>query len=223
MATQTQQVSHARSHGVKRPHDDDLDNAQRLAKRFHLLNIGAIVHTCTAEPRLTYFVDNQQNGKLWVPPQAEHAAQTPKLVQSGSAYMELDDTKDRIYIHDLDAELANVSDTDDEERVIFLPDIEKRLNQIPRRALVEGRSEEPSGQEVILYNVPHSLTLPAEQDNVRKAIIEARARARNQQRKGDVVAGAAMAHNSNLTENSPGLHQSDKQTQVEDVDAMDIG
>ena len=40
MSTRTAQMTHAHPQGVKRPHSDDLDNAQRLTKRFHLLKLG---------------------------------------------------------------------------------------------------------------------------------------------------------------------------------------
>ena len=31
-------------HGEKRPHEDDVDNTQRLTKRFHLLDLGIEHH-----------------------------------------------------------------------------------------------------------------------------------------------------------------------------------
>lgn len=138
--------------------------------------------------------------------------------------MHVDETKDRVYIHDLDAELAGVSDTDDEERIVFLPDIERRLNKVPRQVLTEEKSEEANGQEIVLYSVPHSLSLPEEQDSVRKAIIEARVRAREQQQKGDVgPSQQALQHNRVLAADQP-LTASQQYTVPDmDSDAMDIG
>ena len=89
--------------------------------------------------------------------------------------MSVEDSRDKIYIHNLDDELADFSS--DEEKLIFLPDIEKRLTKIPKALLA---TEEPvrAGNEMVLYSVPSSITVPKEQDNVRKAIIESRERAR---------------------------------------------
>ena len=89
--------------------------------------------------------------------------------------MHLDDRPDRVYIHDLDAELA--SDTEsDSERLIFLPDIEKRFSRLPDQVLHSSSGD--SNQEMVLYSVPKSLSIDEPHDSVRKAIIEARARAR---------------------------------------------
>ncbi|KAL9060468.1 MAG: hypothetical protein Q9162_000641 [Coniocarpon cinnabarinum] len=192
MATQTEAVSHAPPHGAKRPHDDTLDGAQRLTKRFHLLNI-----------------ENEQNGKLWIQPHTQPSQQSPSHVPSrdhsarkvkparkADDSMHLDDTKDTIYIHDLEAELASASsDTEDEERVIFLPDIEKRLSGVPHSVLTgERKDSSEEDQQMVLYSVPHSISVPREEDNVRKAILEARARARRQQIKGDVEPGLLDMH-----------------------------
>jgi hypothetical protein len=89
--------------------------------------------------------------------------------------MRLDDTKHKVYIYDLDAELSD-SESDD-GRLVFLPDIEKHLleTRIPPSILANSEGElAGQNQQLILYNIPSSLT-------VRKAIIETRARARAKQ------------------------------------------
>ena len=93
--------------------------------------------------------------------------------------MQLDDTKHKVYIYDLDAELSD-SETSDDGRLVFLPDIQKHLRQsrIPPMILANSDGELAGNKQMVLYNVPTSLTIPEEQDNVRKAIIETRARAR---------------------------------------------
>jgi hypothetical protein len=88
--------------------------------------------------------------------------------------MQLDDRPDRVYIHDLDAELASDSESDS-EKLIFLPDIEKRFSRIPQQVLTGGGE---GNQELVLYSVPKSISVDEGHDSVRKAIIEARARAR---------------------------------------------
>jgi len=98
--------------------------------------------------------------------------------------MLLEDTKDKIYIHDLDSELAELES--DEENPVFIPDIEKHLNRIPKQVLVSQEPRSLANNQLVLYGVPTSLTVPEEHDNVRKAIIEARERARDRQAIGDV-------------------------------------
>ena len=92
--------------------------------------------------------------------------------------MHVDDSRDRIFIHNLDDEIAD--DEPSEERLIFLPDIEKRFTNIPK-SLLEAHGPPLSGNELVLYSVPESLTVPKEQDIVRKAIIESRQRALDKQ------------------------------------------
>jgi hypothetical protein len=97
--------------------------------------------------------------------------------------MRLDDTKHKVYIYDLDAELSD-SESSDDGRLIFLPDIEKHLREtrIPPSILANSEGElAGQSQQLILYNIPSSLTVPEEKDSVRKAIIETRARARAKQ------------------------------------------
>ncbi|KEQ76923.1 hypothetical protein M436DRAFT_60722 [Aureobasidium namibiae CBS 147.97] len=132
--------------GLKRTADDSFDDDHRFAKRFNLLNL--------ARPQL-------QTAVTASPPTEEH--------------MQLDDTKHRVYIHNLDDELADIES--DEEKLVFLPDIEKKLNAIPRHILVGEKKD--SHQELVLYTLPPSLSVPLEQDNVRKAILEARERAKD--------------------------------------------
>ena len=138
--------------------------------------------------------------------------------------MNIDDTTDRVFIQDLDAELANVSDTDEEDRVIFLPDIERRLNKVPRQALARERDEEASRQQVVLYSIPHSLSVSKEQDSVRKAILEARARVREQQRKTDMDSiQQDIPDRHIMTSGQSVVNGVQYQTSNVDPDAMDIG
>jgi hypothetical protein len=94
--------------------------------------------------------------------------------------MHVEDSKHRVYIRDLDEELAGTEP--DEERLVFLPDIEKKLANLPKSVFVSEPA--PQGNEVVLYRVPESLSVPPEQDNVRKAIIESRARAQEKKLNG---------------------------------------
>ena len=91
--------------------------------------------------------------------------------------MQVDDTKDRVYIYDLDKELADAES--DEERPIFIPDIEKHMLKIPHHVLMGQDAQKlAANQQLVLYKEPAALSLPENQDSVRKAVVEARARAR---------------------------------------------
>ena len=142
----------------KRKAEDDLQNEQRLSKRFNLLNL-------------------DHNSRLYIP--VEHAQRKrPSHTNGDSDSMQLDDTKDKVYIHNLDDELSDIES--EEDKLVFLPDIEKKLAGIPKSVLL-GESHPATGNEVVLYSIPTSLTVPEEEDKVRKAIIESRARAREKQ------------------------------------------
>lgn len=141
--------------------------------------------------------------------------------------MQLDDSKHKVYIYDLDDELTS-SDSDPEDgKVVFLPDIERalRANRIPPvvRANSEGQlaGHSVEDMQVVLYNVPSSLTVAPEHDSVRKAIIEARARARARK---EGQAQAALPETRAIggqvaTGVSTGMQQ---ESIPEDVDAMDL-
>jgi hypothetical protein len=93
--------------------------------------------------------------------------------------MEVEDTPHRVYISDLSAELSDIES--DEENPIFLSDIEKHLSKIPQHILMGPEPKPTETNQLVLYNVPTSLTVPEAQDNVRKAIVEARQRIRDKQ------------------------------------------
>ncbi|KAB2107071.1 hypothetical protein AG0111_0g4970 [Alternaria gaisen] len=174
-------------HGTKRAAESSLENEQRLSKRFDLLNL----------------VDN--NGtRLYIPVPGSTDATLPRLSQSPTSYgdplafvasrrkqprkpraqeaetgMQVEDTPHRVYISDLSAELSDIES--DEENPIFLSDIEKHLSKIPKHILLGPGPKPTDKNQLVLYNVPASLTVPEAQDNVRKAIVEARQRIRDKQ------------------------------------------
>ncbi|GAB0133941.1 hypothetical protein EsDP_00002332 [Epichloe bromicola] len=142
---------------------------ERLSKRLSLLNI-------------------ERNGpKLYVPVETptiapvEQTADTLAQAPAGDS-MQVDDSKHKVYIFNMDDELSSESE-DEEGKLVFLPDIGKHLrdNRIPAHILANGEGE-LAGMQMVLYSDPKSLTVPEERDGVRKAIIEARQRAREKQR-----------------------------------------
>ncbi|KAF4955707.1 hypothetical protein FSARC_11768 [Fusarium sarcochroum] len=160
-----------RSRGKRKAETQD---NERLSKRLSLLNL-------------------EQNGsKLYVPveepsiPTSSASASTsnpPSQPPDSDETMQLDDSKHKVYIYDIDDELSSDSETDDPGKLVFLPDIEKhlRLNRIPPSMLANSDGE-LAGMQVVLYSDPKSLTVPEDKDSVRKAIIESRRRTREQQR-----------------------------------------
>jgi hypothetical protein len=151
--------------------------------------------------------------------------------------MQVDDSKHKVYIYDLDAELSE-SESDD-DKLVFLPDIEKHLREsrIPPSVLANSEGELAGNKQLVLYNVPSSLSVPEAQDGVRKAIIEARARVRaKQEQRAQAQDGDITAPNGPLNGgvDSPfGGHgagsaaasaiQSIPQADEYDPDAMDLG
>jgi hypothetical protein len=110
--------------------------------------------------------------------------------------MAIDSTASKVYISSIDDELASYpsSDSDsDDKKLVFLPDIERRLTKIPRSVLLARPNDNCDdlreaarlqNSQLAIYNeAPASLTVPLENDNVRKAILESRARARAEARR----------------------------------------
>lgn len=128
----------------------------------------------------------EQNGrKLYVPVESPQLRPTEsnsltRIPEDDS--MQLDDTKHKVYIYNLDDECSDSGGESDDGRLVFLPDIEKHLMQtrIPP-SVFANKDGEIAGMQLVLYSEPTSLTVPEEHDSVRKAIIEARQRVREKQ------------------------------------------
>lgn len=148
--------------------------------------------------------------------------------------MDVDSTPNRVYIADLDAELEDLSSSSDEEKLIFLPDIEKRFNKLPRQVYEpSAASEEHGPQELVLYADPKSLTVDESHDSVRKAVVEARQRAREKaaERQVDMermYSSAVME--GGIVETAHGYSDQGyvsplrlDEDQEQDPDAMDLG
>ena len=214
------------AHGHKRPAEDNLDSEQRLTKRFNLLNLGIVLSCTTHVAALIPMLENI--GKLYIP--VEHHPTPPRRSRSNafSDSMNLDETRDRIYIHNLDDEL---SDAESEgEKLVFLPDIEQRLTNIPKSVLM-GQAQPHTSNEVVLYSVPESISIPREQDNVRKAIIESRERVRQQiqlaEKNTTVNTQTPRLLVPHITREKPRIAGStflgEPTIDIYDEDAMDIG
>ncbi|EGU79626.1 hypothetical protein FOQG_03173 [Fusarium oxysporum f. sp. raphani 54005] len=160
---------------LRRKRKAETQDNERLSKRLSLLNL------------------EQSGNKLYVPveqPTTSISSAAPVPTPSNVASnpvpdetMQLDDSKHKVYIYNMDDELSSDSDSDDPGKLVFLPDIEKHLraNRIPPSVLANSEGE-LAGMQVVLYSDPKSLTVPEDKDSVRKAIIESRNRTRELQR-----------------------------------------
>jgi hypothetical protein len=230
----TPTTSHCAPHGTKRVADNSLESEQRLSKRFDLLNLGMLPFSAPVRVPTTDVCAVDRNGtRLYIPVAGSSDAAAKQTLKplpvapvtnrkherkprtpSDDDSMLVEETPHRVYIHDLAAELSDIES--DEENPIFLSDIEKHLAKIPKHILVGPEPKATKDNQLVLYNVPSSLSVPEEKDNVRKAIVEARARLREQQANPMVEPERALARSETPT--SRGYIP----VPVEDPDVMDI-
>lgn len=197
---------------------------ERLSKRLSLLNIGTASrsrrHVIFRWP-LTSLSQTEKNGqKLYVPVESPYLAPTtsedaehalPQIPEDDT--MRLDDSAHKVYIYNLDDELSS-SDTestcsaeDNNHRLVFLADIDKHLrqNRIPPSVFANQDGEiagtNINDMQLVLYSDPTSLTVADEQDNVRRAVIEARNRMRQKQKEeqDSIAEGRASEPGSSCT------------------------
>lgn len=220
------------STGKKRPPnidgEDDLITEQPLSKKLAKLSLHMEEQSRNRRGTKTRYLFTIPQHKAYKHPTRDGAdqqlqKQQKQVTPPDDELMEVDnDNSHVVFIHDIDEELgSDDGDENDKKGLIFVPDIEKRLTRIPY-ALVNGESSkisEPSSgtsQALVLYTVPSSLSVSREQDNVRRAIIEARARIRQKQA-GDTRQQGLMEAGEVMTDDvdGPGLDE-------DDPDAMDI-
>lgn len=172
-----------------------------------------------------------------------HKPKKPKpIIQQDDDMMQLDDSKHKVYIYNLDDELSD-SDASDDGRLIFLPDISKHLREtrIPPHILANKDGELAGmNSQLILYDtaVPRNHNVPEEQDLVRKAFLEAREKARAKWAERDRLEGSVGEDMSMQTVGSVGRDRAytnsmgEGDAEIEDMaleaieddpDAMDLG
>ncbi|KAI1355498.1 hypothetical protein F5Y01DRAFT_270607 [Xylaria sp. FL0043] len=195
---------------------------ERLSKRLSLLNLeknGQKLYVPVEAPSLSTVTENHGSDDLTQSSLSSSPSSGAITVDDG---MQLDDTKHKVYIYDLDAELSSADENSENEsslpgsptsgrsRLIFLPDIEKHLarSRIPPSVLANSEGElaghNIKDMQMVLYSEPSSLTVPPEHDSVRKAILEARARAR--QRHSEDQAQARREPPQQLDMTVPTIH-----------------
>ncbi|KAH8151236.1 uncharacterized protein LAJ45_04438 [Morchella importuna] len=164
--------------GRKRPpgDDNDLQAEQPLSKKLAMLSI---------------HLEKKHHSNL-ARAQLHKTAPVTTITraQQDDDSMEVDnDNSNVVFVHNLDDELSSDED-EDTKGIVFLPDIEKKLTRVPydiARGSSGGGGEMRQPQKagtstaLVLYTVPTSLTVSAEQDDVKRAIVEARERIRKKQ------------------------------------------
>ena len=215
--------------GSKRPADEsNLNDDQRFTKRFHLLNLRDAA--TDSNSKLYIPVSSAATYTTGIPaPDAHPAWREQPATAPPDELMQLDETSNRVFIHDLDQELAEIEAANDEEKLIFLPDIERRLSRIPKHVLT-GRapSEDGEHQELVLYSTPKSLSVDEGHDAVRKAVIEARQRAREKAAMDELARREDMERKYDHEKHELGTetahgYSSGYGESFEDPDAMEIG
>lgn len=218
--------------GKKRPPgidgDDDFIAEQPLSKKLAKLSLHKEEQSRNRRGTKTHYLFTipQHEAKHPTPGADQQLQKRQNQVTLDSERMEVDnDSSHVVFIHDIDEELGNDDgDENNKKGLIFVPDIEKRLTRIPYALASEGSSKisAPSfetSQALVLYTVPSSLSVSREQDNVRRAIIEARARIRQKQaggtKQGLMETGEVVAENVDGSGFGSGLSG-------DDPDAMDI-
>ncbi|KAI5780710.1 hypothetical protein DFH27DRAFT_529523 [Peziza echinospora] len=187
----------------KRHMSDDMAEEQPLSKKLSLLNLCngqeylarkrrkpsnycppsiAQYTPPPTQPQVHSFPEPTQTAAVPPVPQQEyevrqiHTPQQPQ--QPAQERMDVDNV---VYISDLE---TDSSDSDSEGKLHFLPEFQKKLSQIPYNIANSSTSRptQPStSMDLILYKVPTSISLPSDKGNVRRAIIEAREKARRKQ------------------------------------------
>ncbi|KXX78163.1 hypothetical protein MMYC01_204273 [Madurella mycetomatis] len=216
----------------KRKPEAPPENNERLSKRMSLLNLG--MPRCNQSAPFQLIPEPEQSGqKLYVP--VENPSASQPQCQSASressrrrprvdsvehdSQMRLDDTKYKVYIYNLDDELSESDAESESGKLLFLPDIEKHLrtSRIPPLLLPKPENA-TAGKELVLYSVPSSISVPEDKDSVRRAIIEARARAREKQAaERETVPGVVP-----MDAEACGIAAVPGAPSVEDPDAMEL-
>lgn len=195
-----------------------------------------------ARPALQLAVDPDQDEEQLSPPPPPLIHKPPTL--GDSDFMPVDDTPNRIVIHDLSAEIAAIeAEETAAAATMFLPDIDRKVSSLPHK-LLGGRSPHSSPRQplsppsrpgpptenlntaLVLYKDPSSISVSEEEDAVRKTIIAARMRARERQaeeQRREQEREAAMVQARTLdVEWDDAMTDHSTPRADEDIDLMDI-
>jgi hypothetical protein len=201
------------SNSRKRRAEVEPESEHPITKRLARMRIGKKKLYDLRSPVLTFLLDQ---------PHIQPSVTSPEPAQDCSPSndrMYLDDTKDKVYIHDLESEIAQIEA--EEPKGIFLPDIDRKISAIPQQLLQNQGNN--ANTQMILYHVPSSISVPEAQDHVRKAIIASRARAREKQAQGAEGSRKVTEKDVPYRNLVNGVVPHLMQEEGDDPDAMEIG
>jgi hypothetical protein len=199
-------------------------NSQTISFRPHIANTDARPALAAAPPAESHpepiaLDPDIDTHDFNVPPPAPHSTPTPANgaikvpTLPDTDFMTIDETPHRIIIHDLSSEIAQIeAEEAAHNTTLFLPDVDKKVSGLPHHLFQQGQNHdrhdplrmelelgrppaENPNTALVLYKDPSSISVPEEEDVVRKTIIDARRRAREkaveQQRERDRLAREA--------------------------------
>jgi hypothetical protein len=145
-------------------------------------------HHSAAVPGQLHPTSIHKHGEQLLPDDIACDTPPPQTLPSNHEdFMPVDDNPHRIFIDDLDAAIAEIEAEEraaaekQQERAFFLPDdVDKEISGVPEQVLKSsyGTSDPTPSQALVLYRDPLSISVPAEEDAVRRAVHDARARIR---------------------------------------------
>lgn len=205
----------------KRHPTDDLNEEQPLSKRLSLLNLNFGACKYSNNARLYWLINERPIADLYVVNKLNSnmrrkqlKTQIPPINQRLPTDQERMEVDNVVYVSDLDSD----SESDADDRVVFLPDVERKLNNIPYALANGDRSKNQStSTELILYSIPSAISIPEQKDVVRRAIIESRRRLREKSAEaawnsisptnvsGEMFSGLSTSDLSGTSNNEPKL------------------
>ncbi|KAI5295414.1 hypothetical protein KEM52_001484 [Ascosphaera acerosa] len=178
--------------GRKRPASEALDGEQqRLSKRFNQLHIGSQLVRVGPAARCTSpdisssgsgspssSDDDEAGGSSSMTDEGEPCL--PDTTDDGDGdggdeFMDVEDTKHRVFIGNLEREIREIERLEKQgKEPIILPGLEKLIY---RPGALRLKPPAVPSNELVLYKVPASISVPEQHDSVRRALADHRDRA----------------------------------------------
>ena len=160
---------------------------------------GDIEAQTKVRPQLYAHIQRRPSAPSSPPLLQDVATNTVPTASTEDDSMDVEETKNRVYISNLEKEIAEIEAAEEAARkTIFIPDIDKKILERGQRiplGVYANKDGEIGGlnrdQALVLYDFPKSLSLPESKDSARKAILEARRRA--QEKAGLATDGRATS------------------------------
>lgn len=161
------------------------------------------------------------------PPESVESVESDAGSDNCDEFMDVEDTKHRIYVSNLEHEIREIEKEEKKKKKnLLLPGIEKLVCN-PRSLYI--KPPEPPGNELVLYRVPASISIPEEHDSVKRALSDARDRAAKRlvesgRKQSELEASQKNDEKepANEVPLSPDIVDDDESMESSDYDAMDL-